>query len=76
MTFSRSNYFIAVDKGLKVIQSCDSIEQLKHAETYVELIKNRNRFSELFIDENKGIKKQFKLLKSYLKYQRTIINNK
>ena len=51
MTFSRSNYFIAVDKGLKVIQSCDSIEQLKHAETYVELIKNR--FSELFIDENK-----------------------
>ena len=74
MTFTTTNYYIAVDKALKVIQSCDTIEQLKHAETYVELIKNR--FSELFIDENKGIKKQFKLLKSYLKYQRTIINNK
>jgi hypothetical protein len=74
MTFSNSNYFIAVDKGLKVIQSCDNMIQLKHAETYVNLIKNR--FSELFISENKVINKQFKLLRTYLQYQRTIINNR
>ncbi len=74
MTFSRSNYFIAVDKGLKVIQSCDNQEQLDHAETYVKLLKNR--FSELFIDENKTIIKQYKLLKSYIKYQHVIIRNK
>lgn len=48
--------------------------QLKHAETYVNLIKNR--FSELFISENKVINKQFKLLRTYLQYQRTIINNR
>lgn len=65
MTFSSSNYFIAVDKGLKVIQSCDTIEQLKHAETYVELIKNR--FSELFIVENKGIKKTIQATKKLSK---------
>ncbi len=74
MTFSTSNYYIAVDKGLKVIQSCDNLEQLKHAETYVKLLKNR--FSELFITENNIIKRQYKLLNSYLKYQRIIINNK
>jgi len=74
MTYSRSNYFIAVDKGLKVIQSCDNLEQLKHAETYVKLLENR--FSELFIDRNKTIIKQYKLLKSYLEYQNVIIRNK
>ena len=74
MTFSRSNYFIAVDKGLKVIQSCDNLEQLEHAKTYVKLLENR--FSELFIDRNKTITKQYKLLKSYLEYQNVIIKNK
>ena len=74
MTFTNTNYYIAVDKGLKVIQSCDNMEQLKHAETYVDLVKNR--FSDLFIEDNKTIIKQYKLLRSYIKYQHVIIKNK
>ena len=74
MTFSTTPYYIAVDKGLKVIQSCDTLEQLEHAETYVKLLENR--FSELFIDRNKTIIKQYKLLKSYLEYQNVIIRNR
>ena len=74
MTFTNTNYYIAVDKGLKVIQSCDNMEQLKHAETYVDLVKNR--FSDLFIEDNKTIIKQYKLLKSYIQYQHVIIKNK
>jgi len=74
MTFTNTNFYIAVDKGLKVIQSCDNMEQLKHAETYVDLVKNR--FSDLFIEDNKTIIKQYKLLRSYIKYQHVIIKNK
>lgn len=74
MTFTTTNFYIAVDKGLKVIQSCDNMEQLKHAETYVDLVKNR--FSDLFIEENKTIIKQYKLLRSYIQYQHVIIKNK
>jgi hypothetical protein len=74
MTFTNTNYYIAVDKGLKVIQSCDNMEQLKHAETYVDLVKNR--FSDLFIEDNKTIIKQYRLLRSYIKYQHVIIKNK
>ena len=74
MTFTNTNYYIAVDKGLKVIQSCDNMEQLKHAETYVDLVKNR--FSDLFIEDNKTIIKQYKLLRSYIQYQHVIIKNK
>jgi hypothetical protein len=74
MTFTTTNYYIAVDKALKVIQSCDSMIQLSHAETYVDLIKNR--FSDLFIVDNKTVIKQYKLLRSYLKYQHVIIKNK
>ena len=74
MTFANTNFYIAVDKGLKVIQSCDNMEQLKHAETYVDLVKNR--FSDLFIEDNKTIIKQYRLLRSYIKYQHVIIKNK
>jgi hypothetical protein len=74
MTFTNTNFYIAVDKGLKVIQSCDNMEQLKHAETYVDLVKNR--FSDLFIEDNKTIIKQYKLLRSYIQYQHVIIKNK
>jgi hypothetical protein len=74
MTFTTTNYYIAVDKALKVIQSCDNMIQLSHAETYVDLIKNR--FSDLFIVDNKTVIKQYKLLRSYLKYQHVIIKNK
>ena len=74
MTFTNTNYYIAVDKGLNVIQSCDNMEQLKHAETYVDLVKNR--FSDLFIEDNKTIIKQYRLLRSYIKYQHVIIKNK
>jgi hypothetical protein len=74
MTFTNTNFYIAVDKGLKVIQSCDNMEQLKHAETYVDLVKNR--FSDLFIEDNKTIIKQYRLLRSYIKYQHVIIKNK
>ena len=74
MTFTNTNFYIAVDKDLKVIQSCDNMEQLKHAETYVDLVKNR--FSDLFIEDNKTIIKQYRLLRSYIKYQHVIIKNK
>ena len=74
MTFTTTNYYIAVDKALKVIQSCDNMIQLSHAETYVDLIKNR--FSDLFIVDNKTVIEQYKLLRSYLKYQHVIIKNK
>ena len=74
MTFTTTNYYIAVDKALKVIQTCDNMIQLSHAETYVDLIKNR--FSDLFIVDNKTVIKQYKLLRSYLKYQHVIIKNK
>ena len=73
MTFT-TNFYIAVDKSLKVIQSCDNMEQLKHAETYVDLVKNR--FSDLFIDDNKTIIDQYRILRSYIKYQHVIIKNK
>jgi hypothetical protein len=74
MTNMRTNFFIAVEKSLKVITSCDNMIHLKQAETYVDLVKNR--FSDLFIGNNKTILKQFSLLKSYLKIQRTLIKNK
>lgn len=74
MTFTTANFYIAVDKGLKVIQSCDSMEQLKHAETYVDLIKNR--FSDLFIGDNKMIIKQYNLLKGYINIQHVLIRNR
>ena len=74
MTNIRTDFFIAVDKALKVITSCDNMVHLKQAKTYVDLVKNR--FSDLFIDDNKTILKQFSLLKSYLKIQRTLIRNK
>ena len=74
MTYTNSNYYIAVDKALKVIQSCQHMIHLEHAETYVDLLKNR--FSDLFIGDNKRIIKQYNILKSYLKIQEVVINNK
>ena len=73
MTSIKTEFVIAAAKALKVIQSCRSLEQLKHAETYVKLCKNR--FSELFIDNNnKELSRQYKLLENYIKYQQVIIN--
>jgi hypothetical protein len=74
MTYIDPNYYIAVDKALRVIQSCENTIQLKHAKTYVDLVKNR--FSSLFIDNNKRVLKEYKQLKSYLKIQTVVINNK
>ena len=74
MTSFKTEYVIAAAKALKVIQSCRSLEQLKHAETYVDLVENR--FSDLFIEDNKTIIKQYKLLRSYIQYQHVIIKNK
>lgn len=73
MTTLKTEFVIAVAKALKVIQSCHSLEQLKHAETYVKLCKNR--FFELFIDNNnKELYKQQSLLDKYIKYQSILIN--
>ena len=73
MTTVKTEFVIAAAKALKVIQSCRSLEQLKHAKTYVKLYKNR--FSELFIDNNnKELSRQYKLLENYIKYQKVIIN--
>ena len=73
MTSIKTEFVIAAAKALKVIQSCRSLEQLKHAETYVKLFKNR--FLELFIDNNnKELSRQYKLLENYIKYQKVIIN--
>lgn len=73
MTSIKTEFVIAAAKALKVIQSCRSLEQLKHAETYVKLCKNR--FLELFIDNNnKELSRQYKLLENYIKYQQVIIN--
>ena len=72
MTSIKTEFVIAAAKALKVIQSCRSLEQLKHAETYVKLFKNR--FLELFINNNKELSRQYKLLENYIKYQQVIIN--
>ena len=73
MTSIKTEFVIAAAKALKVIQSCRSLEQLKHAETYVKLFKNR--FLELFINNNnKELSRQYKLLENYIKYQKVIIN--
>jgi len=73
MTSIKTEFVIAAAKALKVIQSCRSLEQLKHAKTYVKLCKNR--FKELFIDNNnKELSRQYKLLENYIKYQKVIIN--
>lgn len=73
MTSIKTEYVIAAAKALKVIQSCRSLEQLKHAKTYVKLFKNR--FYELFIDNNnKELFKQQSLLDDYIKYQLILIN--
>ena len=73
MTTLKTEFVIAAAKALKVIQSCRSLEQLKHAETYVKLFKNR--FLELFINNNnKELSRQYKLLENYIKYQKVIIN--
>lgn len=73
MTSIKTEFVIAAAKALKVIQSCRSLEQLEHAETYVKLCKNR--FKELFIDNNnKELSRQYKLLENYIKYQKVIIN--
>jgi|TARA_R110002167_G_scaffold2059_1_gene10482 hypothetical protein len=74
MTYLDPNYYIAVEKALRVIQSCENMIQLNHAKTYVDLVKNR--FSSLFIDNNKRVLKEYKQLKSYLKIQTVVINNK
>ena len=74
MTYIDPNYYITVDKALKVILSCENMIQLKHAKTYVDLVKNR--FSGLFIGNNKRVLKEYKQLKSYLKIQTVVINNK
>lgn len=74
MTYIDPNYYIAVEKALRVIQSCENMIQLNHAKTYVDLVKNR--FSSLFIDNNKRVLKEYKQLKSYLKIQTVVINNK
>jgi len=73
MTSFKTEFVIAAAKALKVIQSCRSLEQLKHAETYVKLCKNR--FYELFINNNnKELFKQQLLLDDYIKYQLILIN--
>ena len=73
MTSIKTEFVIAAAKALKVIQSCRSLEQLKHAETYVKLFKNR--FLELFINNNnKELSRQYKLVENYIKYQKVIIN--
>jgi len=73
MTTMKTEFVIAAAKALKVIQSCRSLEQLKHAETYVKLCKNK--FFELFIDNNnKELSRQYKLLENYIKYQQVLIN--
>ena len=74
MTYLDPNYYIAVEKALRVIQSCENMIQLNHAKTYVDLVKNR--FLSLFIDNNKRVLKEYKQLKSYLKIQTVVINNK
>lgn len=60
----------AVEKGVKVVSSCQTLDQLSTASRFVDRVEYC--YSDLFINEEfKGL---FNNLKTYLKAQKIIIN--
>jgi len=62
----------AVEKGVKVVSSCKNLDQLSTAERFVNRV--RICYSDLFIIEE--YKLLFDKLKTYLKAQKIIINER
>jgi hypothetical protein len=60
----------AVEKGVKVVSSCQTLDQLSTAERFVNRV--RICYSDLFIIEEYNV--LFNKLKTYLKAQKIIIN--